>query len=238
MDLKANSHYSISLYGIVWLFLQLRENVYCAVRTGSLNKFTILCSEWPWNGLSISHQPLNAEYQVWSCDNPHDIYGGQSGSGIGFSASTSAFPCQYKSTNAPHSPSSIRCFYQKHKWAKSGNFHKQCSFINWEALVRNVLSHSSEAFKVLIDTGCINTVPDGSKFLQFYKEYRTYSNILLHLLLGWRWGWDLHHNVRWLPCHLSFEALQLLKKKTTIQKFWGFHGGTPSYCSFLDYVTS
>jgi hypothetical protein len=105
--------------------------------------FTILFSEWPWNGLSISHKPLKAEYQVWSCDNPHDIYGGQSGTGTGFSASTSAFPCQYQSTNALHSPSSICCFYQKHKWAKPGNFHKQCSFINWKALDRNVRSLSS-----------------------------------------------------------------------------------------------
>jgi hypothetical protein len=48
------------------------------------------------------------------------------------------------------------------------------------------------------------------------RRKRTYSNImwLLHLLQWWRWCRDLHHNVRWLTGHLSFEALQLSKTKT------------------------
>lgn len=52
-----------------------------------------------------------------------------------------------------------------------------------------------------------------TSFCSSTKEYRTYINIMLHLLLGWRWSRDLHHNVRWLTSHLSFEALQLFKKK-------------------------
>jgi hypothetical protein len=67
---------------------------------------------------------LTAEAPVRSHVRPRQIHGGQSGTGTGFSPSTSVFPCQYHSINAPHSSSSTRCYYHKYKWAKPGDLPK------------------------------------------------------------------------------------------------------------------
>jgi hypothetical protein len=71
--------------------------------------------------LMVSHQALIAEVQLQSCTSTREICGGQSGTGVGFSPSTSVIPCQYHSTNAPHSSSSPWCPSQNDKWAKHGN---------------------------------------------------------------------------------------------------------------------
>ena len=42
----------------------------------------------------------------------------------GFCLSSSVFPCQYHSTSAPHSSSSMFCSYQKYKRTKPANFPK------------------------------------------------------------------------------------------------------------------
>jgi hypothetical protein len=50
---------------------------------------------------AVSRRPLTAEARVQSRVSPCRICGGQSGTGTGFSPSTSVFPCQYHSTGAP-----------------------------------------------------------------------------------------------------------------------------------------
>jgi hypothetical protein len=47
---------------------------------------------------AVSRRALTAEARVNSCG----IYGGQSGTGTGFSPSSSVFPCQYHSTVVIH----------------------------------------------------------------------------------------------------------------------------------------
>jgi hypothetical protein len=50
---------------------------------------------------AVSRRPLTAEARVLSRVSPCGIYGGQSGTGTGFSPSTSVFPCQFHSTGVP-----------------------------------------------------------------------------------------------------------------------------------------
>ena len=93
---------------INWMvFIADRKFVYCAVPTGSLN---------------IIQGPV------------HVTCGGQGDTGTGFSLSTSVFPYQYHSTNAPHS-----CPYQNGKQVKSRNLKKSNAVSDiGEALDRNV----------------------------------------------------------------------------------------------------
>ena len=50
---------------------------------------------------AVSRRPLTAEVRVRSRVSPCEIFVGQSGTGTGFSTSTSVFPCQFNSTGAP-----------------------------------------------------------------------------------------------------------------------------------------
>jgi hypothetical protein len=50
---------------------------------------------------AVSHRPPTAKAWVRSRVSPCGICGGQSGTGTGFSPSTSVFPCQFHSTGAP-----------------------------------------------------------------------------------------------------------------------------------------
>jgi hypothetical protein len=49
---------------------------------------------------AVSRRPLTAEARVRCRVGPCGICGGQSGTGTGFSLSTSDFPCQFHSTGA------------------------------------------------------------------------------------------------------------------------------------------
>jgi hypothetical protein len=50
---------------------------------------------------AVGGRPLAAEAPFRSRVGRYGIFGGQSGNGIGFSPSTSDFPCQFHSTGAP-----------------------------------------------------------------------------------------------------------------------------------------
>jgi hypothetical protein len=50
---------------------------------------------------AVSRRPLTVETRVQSRVSPCGICGGQSGTGTGFSPSTSVFPCQFNSIGAP-----------------------------------------------------------------------------------------------------------------------------------------
>jgi hypothetical protein len=50
---------------------------------------------------AVSRRPLTAEARVRSRGSLCGTCGGQSGTGTGFSPSTSVFPCQFHSTGAP-----------------------------------------------------------------------------------------------------------------------------------------
>jgi hypothetical protein len=76
---------------------------------------TMLWNKWlfthPWHIMhiygravaqAVSRQPFTAESRVRARANPCGIYGGQSGTGTGFSPSCSVFPCQYNSIVVLH----------------------------------------------------------------------------------------------------------------------------------------
>jgi hypothetical protein len=76
---------------------------------------------------AVSRRPLTAEARVRFQASQCEMCGGQSVTATGFSPSTSVFPCQYDSTNAPYSSSSTYCSYED-KRAKPWNIPKSNGF--------------------------------------------------------------------------------------------------------------
>jgi hypothetical protein len=76
-----------------------------AFHFGEITRLAELCSVTFILGRAmaqaVSRQPLTAEARLRSRVGPCGICGGQSGSGTGFSRSTSVFPCHFHSTGAP-----------------------------------------------------------------------------------------------------------------------------------------
>ena len=104
------------------VFLVDTGSVYRVVGTALL--YTIETNVSP----QVSRRPVTAGARVRSHVRPCEICGAQSDTGTGLSPSTSVFPCQYHSTNAPYSSSSTCCSYQKDKQKKSGNLLKCSAF--------------------------------------------------------------------------------------------------------------
>jgi hypothetical protein len=65
-------------------------------------------------------RPFTSATPVRFQDNSYEISFGRSGTGRGFPPSTAVFPCQYHSTNAPHTHTFVLIIvYQKDDWSKS-----------------------------------------------------------------------------------------------------------------------
>jgi hypothetical protein len=80
-------------------------------------KFTLQWTVlWLWR---FSRRPVITDPRGKSQVSPYEICGGQSGTGTGFSPSTSGFACQYYSTGASYSPTC--CCYYKDKRANPRN---------------------------------------------------------------------------------------------------------------------
>jgi hypothetical protein len=93
------------LKGNLLLIIQIRLNVTSEMELRRAKEKSRLTKLERRRAISqeVSRWPLIAEAREHARVNPYEICGGQSGTGTGFSQSSSVFPCQYHSTIAPHS---------------------------------------------------------------------------------------------------------------------------------------
>jgi hypothetical protein len=69
---------------------------------------------------TFRRRPVIAETRVLSQEILYEIWGGECGTGTGFTLITSVFPCHCNSSIAPYSYSCARDFYQKDEREKFG----------------------------------------------------------------------------------------------------------------------
>jgi hypothetical protein len=93
--------------------------------------FTFLCTRDRTMVQGVNRRPVTAEVRVRSQANSCEVYCGPSGTGSGFTQSTSVLPSQCHSTNALYSSQSICFYYQITNGRSLGTFSKEeCSFGN------------------------------------------------------------------------------------------------------------
>ena len=103
---------------------------------------------------TVNGRVVTAEARIQSQASPCNIYGGQSGTGTGFSPTTSVFPCQYHSTSTPYTYSSARSFLTQGQTGESWEpSNKLCSFGNRGALDRQVLPLFVSKYMLLLPEG-------------------------------------------------------------------------------------
>jgi len=102
---------------------------------------TFLCTIDRTMVQAVSRWPVTAEVRIRSHSNSCEVNGGPSGTGTGFTPSTSVLPCQYHSTNALYSYSPTCFSYRITNVRRLGTFSKQeWSFGNRGAGVRKEIS--------------------------------------------------------------------------------------------------
>jgi hypothetical protein len=83
------------------------------------NRIDLTCLNGRAMAQAVSRRPLTAEAHVRSRVSPCEICVGQSGTGTGFSPSTSVFPCQFLSIGAPlHGKTEKKSNHLHHRVAK------------------------------------------------------------------------------------------------------------------------
>jgi len=102
---------------------------------------TFLCTRDRTVVQAFSRWSVSGEFRIRSHASSCEVNGGPSGTGTGFTPSTSVLPCQYRSTNAPYSSSSTCFSYQITNVRRLGIFSKQeWSFGNRGTGVRKEIS--------------------------------------------------------------------------------------------------
>jgi hypothetical protein len=108
----------------------------------------------------ISRRPLTAETLIRARINPRGICGGESGSGTGFSQSSSVFPCQYHSTVALQTPNVSRhprlgFRPTPHSRKKIPSFHATWRFI---AMLTTVFNRSLNYARLIQSTNLSKSI--------------------------------------------------------------------------------
>ena len=112
------------------VFVEKPEFLLCPLRAEFLRIIYMnISTQGRTMALAVSRRPLMSKVRILSHISPCEICGGHSGTGKGFSLSTSIFPWQFKFTNILYSSSSTNDSYIKEEQANPGNFPKKAILI-------------------------------------------------------------------------------------------------------------